>query len=184
MSGSFRSIVLAGSVALAAASCATHPVDVKTAPAPGNAAPCPGGGEARVGGRAFARQRNGDLVPGSGRPVYLDPATRYSTAVFRAITDQQNKTSFFKAEKESATVVPDPAMLKCRRTVQADTDGAFTFDRVAPGPYFVSSYISWLTPAGTWLGMWNVSSVTVGADGKIEVVLSGVPASVPDMPAH
>ena len=122
--------------------------------------------------------------PGAGRPVYLDPATRYSTAVFQAITDQQNKTSFFKAEKESETVVPDPAMLKCRRTATADADGAFTFDRVAPGPYFLSSYISWLTPAGTWLGMWNVSSVKVGEDGKIEVVLSGVPASVPDMPAH
>ncbi len=135
-------------------------------------------------GRSFARQRSGDLVSGAGRPVYLDPATRYSTAVFRAITDQQNKTSFFKAEKESATVVPDPAMLKCRRTVQADADGAFTFDKVAPGPYFVSSYISWLTPAGTWLGMWNVSSVTVAGDGKIEVVLSGVPASVPDLPAR
>ena len=135
-------------------------------------------------GRSFGRQRNGDLISGAGRPVYLDPATRYSTAVFQAITDQQNKTSFFKAEKESATVVPDPEMLKCRRTVQADTEGVFAFDKVAPGPYFLSSYISWLTPAGTWLGMWNVSSVKVGEDGKIEVVLSGVPDSVPDMPAH
>ncbi len=184
MNGSLRSAVLVGSVSILAVGCAARPVDVKSAVGPGDAAPCPAGGEARVAGRSFARQRSGDLVSGAGRAVYLDPATRYSTAVFRAITDRQNIASFFKAEKESGTVVPDPAMVKCRRTVQADADGAFTFDRVAPGPYFVSSYVSWLTPAGTWLGMWNVSSVTVGIDGKIEVVLSGVPAEIPDLPAR
>lgn len=180
-----RSALLVGFAGLFALSCASRPVDVKAAAGPADAAPCPSGGDARVAGRSFARQRNGGLVSGSGRPVYLDPATRYSTAVFQAITDRQNKSSFFKAEKESGTVVPDAAMLKCRRTVQADSDGAFAFENVSRGSYFVSSYISWLSPAGEWLGTWNVSPLAVAADREsLNLVLSGVPAAIPDLPAR
>lgn len=186
MNGSLRSALLVGPVALLALSCASRPVEVKTAgPAAADAGTCPAAGDARVTGRSFGRQRTGGVVSGAGRPVYLDPATPYSTAVFQAITDRQNKSSFFKAEKESATVVPDPAMLKCRRTVRTDADGAFAFDNVGAGSYFVSSYVSWLTPTGEWLGTWNVSSLLVSGDGKkYDILLSGVPASIPDLPAR
>lgn len=183
MNGTSRSALLIGFVGLFALSCASRPVEVKTAaPAAADAGACPAAGDARVAGRSFSRQRNGGIVSGASRPVYLDPATRYSTAVFQAITDRQNRSNFFKAEKESGTVVPDPAMLKCRRTVQTDADGAFTFENVGPGTYFVSSYVSWLTPTGEWLGTWNVSSLVVSGDGKkFEILLSGVPAAIPDM---
>jgi hypothetical protein len=154
-------------------------VEVKTTAAPADEAACPGPGTARVAGKSFARQRSGSIISGAGRPVSLDPATRYSTAVFQAIVEHQNKSSFFKAEKESSTVVPDPAMLKCRKTAQADADGGFVFENVAPGSYFVSTYISWMTPAGEWLGAWNVVPLAVGAEGKTDVLLSGVPASIP-----
>jgi hypothetical protein len=182
VNGSLRSALLSAPVALLALSCASRPVEVKTAAGPGPAGDgaCPAAGDARVTGRSFSRQRNGGIVSGASRPVYLDPATPYSTAVFQAITDR-----FFKAEKESATVVPDPAMLKCRRTVRTDADGAFAFDDVGTGSYFVSSYVSWLTPTGEWLGTWNVSSLVVSGDGKkYDVLLSGVPASIPDLPAR
>jgi hypothetical protein len=166
--------------------CASGPVEVKAAPDTRDVAACPSGAGSRLTGTSFSRQKNGRLVSGAGRPVYLDPATRYSAAVFRAIVEQQNKKSYFKAEKESGTVVPDAAMLKCRRTVQADVDGKFTFTDVPAGSYFVSSYVSWIRPDGDheWLGVWNLSPVVIPADGKaVDVVLSGGPETIADPPA-
>lgn len=186
MNGSLRSALLLGSVLLVAPGCSSGPVEVKAAPDARADAACPSGAGARLTGSSFARQRNGKLVSGGGRPVYLDPATRYSAAVFRAIVEHQNKKSYFNAEKESGTVVPDPAMLKCRRTVQADAEGRFTFTDVPPGSWFVSSYVSWIKPDGTgeWSGVWNLSPVVISADGKaVDVVLSGGPETIADPPA-
>ena len=180
MNRSTRSTLLLGAAALVVLGCASKPVEVKTAAGPADDAPCPAAGPARISGRLFARQRSGSLVSGAGRPVYLDPATAYATGVFQAITERQNRTSYFKAEKEGSTVAPDAVLLKCRRTSEADGDGTFVFDKVAPGSYFVSSYISWLSPASEWLGTWNVSRVSVGADGSnVVLLLSGVPESIP-----
>jgi hypothetical protein len=161
-----------------------RPVEVKAALDRADYATCPAAGGSRITGTSFARQRIGGLVSGAGRPVYLDPATRYSAAVYAAITERQNARSFFTVEKETQTVVPDPVMFTCRRTVQADADGKFAFENVPPGSYIVSSYISWLKPDGEWLGTWNVSSLVVAGDGKnLDVVLSGVPVAIPAPPA-
>jgi hypothetical protein len=187
VNGSLRSTLLLSSALLLAPGCASGPVEVKAAPDARADAACPSGAGSQLTGTSFSRQRNGRLVFGAGRPVYLDPATRYSAAVFRAIAEHQNRKSFFAAEKESGTVVPDPAMLKCRRTVQADVDGKFTFTDVPPGSYFVSSYVSWIKPDGEkeWVGMWNFSQVAISADGKaVDVVLSGGPETVADPPAR
>jgi hypothetical protein len=186
VNGSLRSTLLLGSVLLLAPGCSSGPVEVKAAPDARADAACPSGAGGRLTGTSFSRQRNGKLVSGANRPVYLDPATRYSAAVFRAIVEHQNKKSFFSAEKESGTVVPDPAMFKCRRTVQADAEGKFTFTDVPPGSYFVSSYVSWFRAdgSGEWSGVWNLSPVTISADGKaVDVVLSGGPETIADPPA-
>ena len=189
MNGSLRSALLLGSAFLLAPGCSSgpRPVEVKAVPDARSDDACPSGAGARVTGNSFSRQRNGRLVSGASRPVYLDPATRYSAAVFRAIVEHQNKKSYFKAEKESGTVVPDPAMLKCRRTVQADAEGRFTFTDVPLGSYFVSSYVSWIKPDGEreWVGMWNLSPVVISADGKdVNVVLSGGPETIADPPSR
>jgi hypothetical protein len=187
VNGSLRSTLLLGSALLLAPGCASGPVEVKAVPDARADAACPSGAGVRLTGTSFSRQRNGKLVSGASRPVYLDPATRYSAAVFRAIVEHQNKKSFFAAEKESGTVVPDPSMLKCRRTVQADVEGKFTFTDVPPGSYFVSSYVSWIKPEGEleWVGMWNLSPVEIRADGKaVDVVLSGGPETIADPPAR
>ena len=187
MNGSLRSALLLGSAVLLASGCASRPVEVRAVPDARDVATCPSGAGAPLTGTSFSRQRNGRLVFGAGRPVYLDPATRYSAAVFRAIAEHQNKKSFFAAEKESGTVVPDPAMLKCRRTVQADAEGRFAFTDVPPGTWFVSSYVSWIKPDGEreWVGMWNLSPVVIPADGKaVDVVLSGGPETIADPPAR
>lgn len=186
MNGPLRSALLFAPALALALGCSSGPVEVKAVPEARADAPCPSGPGARLTGSSFSRQRNGRLVSGAGRPVYLDPATRYSAAVFRAIVEHQNKKSYFKAEKESGTVVPDPAMLKCRRTVQADADGKFAFTDVPPGSYFVSSYVSWIKPDGEseWVGQWNLGPVTISADRKdVDVVLSGGPETIADPPA-
>ncbi len=180
MKRSLRSGLVAGSLGLAAA-CTSGPVEIKAVPDPAAYASCPSGGSARVTGATFARQRNGGLVSGAGRPVFLDPATRYSAAVFRAVVERQEKAGSFKGEKAGETVTPDPVMLKCRQTVQVDVDGKFAFANVPPGNYFLSSYISWIRPDTGWIGMWNVRSIVVPDDGKaVDVVLSGGPATIPD----
>jgi hypothetical protein len=187
VNGSLRSSLLIASALLLVPGCSSGPVEVKAAPDARADAPCPVGPGSRLTGASFSRQRNGSLVSGAGRPVYLDPATRYSAAVFRAIVEHQNKKGYFAAEKESGTVVPDPAMFKCRRTVQANAEGKFAFPDVPPGSYFVSSYVSWIKPDGSreWVGVWNLGPVEIPADGKaVDVVLSGGPEAISDPPAR
>lgn len=185
MNGSLRKALLCCSAGFLALGCGPpRPVEIRTAADAAEYASCPPAGGVRIAGTSFARQRVGSIVPGTGRPVNLDPATRYSTAVFQAITERQNRESYFKVEKESQTAVPDPVLLKCRRTASVDAEGRFAFENVAPGTYFVSSYVSWLSPVGEWLGTWNVSRIVVGGEGVPALLLSGVPASIPDMPAR
>jgi len=187
MKGSLLSTLLFGSIVVLAPGCGSRPVEVKAVLDPGDYATCPPAGGSRITGTSFARTRNGGVVSGAGRQVFLDPSTRYSTAVFRAVVDRQNKISYFDSEKDAGTVVPDAAMLKCRRTAVVDDEGKFRFENVAPGSYIVSSYLSWLRPdgKGEWVGSWNVSAVAVPADGKpLDLVLSGVPETLPDPPAR
>ncbi len=171
---------------LATIGCGSHPVEIKGAADASAYSSCPADGKGRIAGETFSRQKNGRMVYGAGRSIYLDPATKYSAAVYRAIVDKQNRSDFFKAEKESQTVTPDPVILKCRRTIKADADGRFAFENVAPGTWFVSSWISWIRPdgEGEWVGTWNVRSVVITEDGKaVDIKLSGVPETIADPPA-
>ncbi len=187
MKGSRPPGLLVGSIVLLASGCGSHLLEVKAVPDARDYATCPSGGGSKITGTTFARTKNGDLVFGAGRDVFLDPSTRYSTAVFRTVVDRQNKVGYFDSEKDTGTVVPDAVMLKCRRTAVADADGKFAFENVPPGPYIVSSYLSWLRGdgKGDWVGSWNVSAVVVPGDGKnLDFVLSGVPEKLPDAPAR
>lgn len=82
---------------------------------------------------------SGQIPRYSKVPVHLDPATPYTEALFRALK-QRNK---FDTANEDDTAVVNPIMLAHRRTAVADTDGAFTFEHVAPGRYYVAWYDSW-----------------------------------------
>jgi hypothetical protein len=116
--------------------------------------------------------------------VHLDPATPYSAAVFRALAERQRDGGFFTEEKETATVSPNTVMFKCRRSVSANAEGRFSFPNVAPGPYILSSYMRWMKPHGDWVGVWNIKTIGVRADGSSlnDVVLNGAPQTVQDPP--
>lgn len=177
------SALLVGSFGLVTLGCAS-PVEIKANLDPNDYATCPSGGTVRLNGSTFVRKKNGIVVTGAGRHVHLDPATLYSAAVFRALAEKQKDDQAFHLEKESETVVLNTVMLKCRRSVQADADGKFAFANVSPGPYILSSYISWMKPRGEWEGAWSIRTLMVsGEKPSVGYVLSGSPPTVQDPPA-
>lgn len=172
--------LLVCSVALVTLGCAS-PVEIKANLDPNDYATCPSGGTVRVTGATFARQKNGNVVSGAGRWVHLDPATRYSAAVYRAVAEKQKDGGFFTAEKESETVAPNTVMFKCRRNAQADAEGKFTFENVPPGLYILSTYLSWMKPHGDWVGVWSFRKLPVNDRAKTtEIVLTGSPITISD----
>jgi hypothetical protein len=83
---------------------------------------------------------SGQVPRYSSVPVHLDPATPYADALYKALRGH-NK---FATINEDDTEVVDPIMLQHRKTAVADGDGAFTFEHVAPGRYYVSWYDTWM----------------------------------------
>jgi len=94
--------------------------------------------------QAFAKPGNlalsGQLPRYSGVQVHLDPATPYTDALYRAFASHRK----FATLNEDETANVNPVMLEHRRTVVADNDGAFTFDRLTPGQYYLSWYDTWM----------------------------------------
>lgn len=142
-------------------SCASGPVKVAATPNPDDYKSGPRPGTAVVAGEAFGRTKGGEVKPAAGLAIYLDPATPYSTEVFKTVL----KHGPFDEEKVSDTVVFDPAMLKARRQTTGDSSGRFRFVRVAAGDYFVSCYVRWMKPNGWYTGGWKVKRIRV-RDGQ------------------
>jgi hypothetical protein len=109
--------------------------------------------------RPFAK--NGDLtisgqIPRySGVAVHLDPATPYADALYRAF-ERKDK---FATSKEAQSAHFNPIMLAHRQTVVADTDGAFSFEHVAPGRYYIAWYDFWLEHS---VNVWDRTPQSVG----------------------
>ncbi len=94
------------------------------------------GGTASLTGQAFMKTRGGDVKLAAGNPVHLDPKTTYATEwMWRRGVD-------FKAFS-----VPDPNAVfqSARRVTTADAQGRFRFDGLAPGWYYVTTFVRWET---------------------------------------
>ena len=139
--------------------CATT-VTVNATASPDDYTNCRRTGSAVIAGEAFAKTKAGDVKPASGYRIHLDPATPYSTAVYRAL----KQAGDLHSEKEDEAYQWDQMALSCRRSVTADSTGHFRFERVKAGSYYVSCYIRWQT-RGSWTGGWQVQAVRV-ADGQ------------------
>lgn len=144
--------------------CASR-VELKTNLDPQEYATCPGKGTNVITGSTFGKTAGGEVISAAGRTVHLDKWTKYTGAAYYAIRKKQTKDGFFREEKETDTVTFEPTMFKCRRSATVGMDGNFRFDNVAPGDYFVSTYMSQMNRAGSWSGIWNVSLIHI-RDGQ------------------
>ena len=93
--------------------------------------------------RDYAKPGNlsisGQLPRYSGMQVHLDPASPYTDALYVVLGGHGR----FATANEDETAQISPIVLEHRRTVVADTDGAFAFDHLPPGRYYLSWYDSW-----------------------------------------
>ena len=131
-------------------------------------------GKATIEGHAFLRDKHGQVNVryAAGEIVRLVPATPYARARFM---------SFYGNSKfVPALLIPrieqDPEYVAFTRTTKAESTGRFTFEKVAPGRYFVATQLTWrpkeaiLAEGGA---MYEEVTVTGQESAPIKVVLSG-----------
>lgn len=138
-----RIILSASLLALAACTADPKPVPIAvTAPLDtGLMAYAKAPGTGRVEGEAFMRQRGGDVVTAAGSTVYLIPVTPYTT---KLVAEMQKETNIFGPIKDYSRI--DPALAEYAKETTAGATGAFAFDGVPPGDFYVLTYVTWKIP--------------------------------------
>ena len=96
-------------------------------------------GVGTIEGHAFYRGETGKVVYAAGEHVFLLPVTTYSEQRF---TQVYGKGKYIQS-KFMPWDDPDPQYKKYSRSTKAESNGRFTFERVAPGDYFVATSVSW-----------------------------------------
>ena len=91
-------------------------------------------GHAIVRGQAFSKTVGGDVKYGAGNDVLLLPSTDYANQCIRILA--------------TATSDCGTKLKPYVRVVQADGEGRFEFNGVAPGSYIVTTIITWGVPTG------------------------------------
>jgi hypothetical protein len=131
-------------------------------------------GEAAIKGQAFLRDPHGrvDVRYAAGEVVRLIPATAYARARFAQFYGGKKFVPAISAQSPTQ----DPDYLAHMRLTKADATGRFTFDKLAPGRYFVATQLTW-TPAGRWIAeggaMYDEIEVTGKESEPIRMILSG-----------
>lgn len=131
-------------------------------------------GETKLSGQAFLRDPHGhvNVRYASGEVVRLIPATAYARARFTQFYGDKKFVPALLAQ----TPTQDPDYLAHIRTTKADAMGRFTFDKLAPGRYFVATQLTW-TPSGRWVAeggaMYDEVEVTGKESEPIRLILSG-----------
>lgn len=131
-------------------------------------------GSATINGQAFLRDRTGQVNVhfASGEVVRLVPATTYA----QARVAQFYGAGKFVAAGAIPKVSADPEYAAYTRTTKSDAMGRFSFDKVAPGRYFVMSQLIWRPKDGfTSEGgaMYEEVTVTGTESGPIKIMLTG-----------
>jgi len=104
--------------------------------------------------------------------VRLIPDTPYARDRFAKLYAGR---SFAPLTAGSRVPPADPAYGQYSRTVTADAQGNYKFDRVAPGQYFVSAQVSCPREAKECAGgsVYNIVTVTGGEGGPVRLDLVG-----------
>ena len=131
-----RKIVVACLVAVALAACRSAPTAPFDAAA---AAYINTEGKGVIEGHAFFRNENGKVIFAAGERVYLMPVTTYA--------EQRMHQVFGNGRYVQAKYLPwdeaDPTFRQFMRSTKAESTGRFTFEKVAPGDYFVATTVTW-----------------------------------------
>ncbi len=129
-------------------------------------------GKATIEGHAFVTNRSGGVVNAAGQTVWLIPSTAYARQRFAAI--------YGGAKSIPARAIPkadsDPAYSQYTRQTKTTSGGKFTFEKVAPGDYFVVSQMTWkkedaMFPDGA--AMFETVKITGAETDSVDVVVSG-----------
>lgn len=131
-------------------------------------------GESRIDGHAFLTRFNGKVVNAAGQYVYLVPATPYAKERFAKLYGGKK----FLAATSGARMENDPLYAQYTRKTKAESSGRFTFDKVAPGEYFVATTVTWKDDIDSYFSRGGAVFETVTVTGKedkiIRVVVNGI----------
>lgn len=124
-----------------------------------------------IAGSALIRQAGGGIVTCAGADVSLIPATEYATQRMLAIYGS-DQSGYRPARMGRLQFDPDlPAYWETTRRVVGDAQGAFEFDHVADGSFFVATSITWLVGRSVEGGSLMQRVTVIGGERK-RVVLS------------
>ncbi|MGE7468391.1 carboxypeptidase regulatory-like domain-containing protein [Bosea sp. NPDC003192] len=125
-----------------------------------------------IAGHAFRTRSKGQVVNAAGEVVRLIPATSYARERFSSLFE---KTKFLPHWRYPNGQV-DPLYAQFTRTTKTTARGRFSFDKVAPGTYFVSTQVIWgeedaiFREGGT---VYDEVTLTGKETEPVEVILSG-----------
>jgi hypothetical protein len=123
-------------------------------------------------GHAFRTRAQGQVVNAAGEVVRLIPATAYARERFSRIFE---KTKFLPHWRYPNDQI-DPIYAQFTRTTKTTARGRFSFDKVAPGTYYVSTQVIWgeedavFREGGT---VYDEVTLTGKETEPVEVILSG-----------
>lgn len=131
-------------------------------------------GNNTISGNGFIRQKNGGVVTCAGSKVSLVSKTAYSTERFRFIygnAQRGYRMNFMGAQPMANIAFSEnpPEYFNLMRYEICDSQGNFTFNKVADGEYFVATGVSWMVNQYALDGgiMMQYSNVSSGETKKI-----------------
>lgn len=167
-------LALLAATTLLAACQSTEPAKISAAFDANEAAFIHKAGETRIDGHAFIKTPNGSYKNAVGEPVRLIPATAYARERFEKLYGGKK---FVPATQYQQAAATDPAYVEAQRVVKADSNGRFSFDKVAPGTYYLATQIVW-KPEGSFVtqggAVWEMVTVTGKEDKPIKAIVNGV----------
>lgn len=156
-----RAVVLVCLASALLGGCAPTPQKRNAAFVESEYAPYDRAGTGVIEGQAFLRTRGGDVKTCAGRDVYLNPVTTYSTEFY-------DRSCIGLETLEIA----DPRASKYRKTAIGDVHGAFRFDGLVAGDYYIASPIYWEYMQNSVTGSVAHAKVTVREGQTTKVVVT------------
>ena len=132
-------------------------------------------GEGRIDGHAFFKKPNGYVMNAAGEVVWLIPATPYAK---ERMTRLYGGKKFMPANAINRAETTDPKFYEYTRKTKAESTGRFSFDKVAPGDYFLATNVTWKDNENDVFSRGGAIYETVTVTGKedkiIRVVVNGL----------